>query len=582
MIHDTTTTPQEVLQAATPLEKNQSFNSHNLSLEDSLDFKPSDMVRSPSVLNFGSKKQISSQMTQATFSELNQTSSKGSVGGNFTQKVLLPSVEENSTGELEGNKLTFVELKKSQGTKKYLKRTVKRVQSDNLFSKDVQMLARQFDKFDSEVKVLEKMGSMTQFPAIEESSLDLETLDFGAKRVKVDKETEMVVCSARSTAPLKTVKIEKKVEIEAPKPGKFLQIGVFFTMILLSFANYFFYNTPGMFAEALTKKFNITMVQIGYLYAVQSIPNYIGVPLGTTLKAKMGLGFGTLMFASLNFLGTIVFLFGIKTGSFKMLLLGRAFFGLGFDNMMNCQNEMASLWFKGKFLSMALGLNQFMAVTGIASSTFFLPRVFLSSGKNLNTVFVICACFSVVTIACAIIYTLIHAKCHKKYFQAKSADSNQKTAKTAKTKGFNLKDIGSLNKMFWLCVLCFILASNSYFRFLNIVTDFLVIRFNYTLIEVSTLTSIVPVLNMILIPIMSSIVTVKGKKVSILMGATLVGFGIYGTMLILPAEKSWLVSLLILCLSLFFSLYISAAWSCITMSMPSQLTGVGFGCTILA
>lgn len=122
----------------------------------------------------------------------------------------------------------------------------------------------------------------------------------------------------------------------------------------------------------------------------------------------------------------------------------------------------------------------------------------------------------------------------------------------------------------------------AYFRFLNTSTDLLMVRFKFTLLETSNLTSILPIFNMVLIPIMSSIVTVKGKKAGILMWATIIAISIYTTMLFLPEENSWIVSALVLSVSLFYSMYVSCIWSCITLSLPTQLAPVGFGaCTLL-
>ena len=58
-----------------------------------------------------------------------------------------------------------------------------------------------------------------------------------------------------------------------------------------------------MYAAGIIDKFDVSMVQIGYMYAIMSLPNFIAVPLGTLLMTKIGLGYITLLYATMNFLG---------------------------------------------------------------------------------------------------------------------------------------------------------------------------------------------------------------------------------------------------------------------------------------
>ena len=135
--------------------------------------------------------------------------------------------------------------------------------------------------------------------------------------------------------------------------------------------------------------------------------------------------------------------------------------------------------------------------------------------------------------------------------------------------------------MFWILALCFGCMSMIYYRFLSVISDFLVFRFKYTLIEASNIITLLPILNMILIPLTSTIVNSKGKKAAVLMSSNLVALGIYAALLFLPVASSWLVMLLVLSLSIFFSMYISTIWSSISLSLPTQATVMGCGCCTL-
>lgn len=571
----TTSNGQEAYQKATSSAYDlNSCDSENLSNESSFDHKPHKMVRCPSVIKLGSAK-MDGQMTRATFSELHSDTS--TVVKNLGKGEFLPIFEEQEDTESvpQDGKLTFSEMKKIHQGKKQ----VKRVQSDNMFSADLQKLARTFNKTQSNYNI-KRAESNSEFP-----DLGFDEINLGIKKVKICEvvDTEQPVktfvkfskgkSSAEKTIMKEEVVIAEETTQENPKPSKLVLTGVFLAMIFVSLSNYYFYNTPQMYATGIIEKFNVSMVHIGYMYSIMSLPNFIGIPLGTKLMTRLGLGWATLLFATLIFSGKVMFYIGIQTGNFNLLLAGRALFGLGFDNIISCQNQMANMWFKGKFLSMALGLNQFMAVTGLAVSAFAGPRIYIASGENLSAPYFVCMCLGLITFSSALIYALIHRKSGK-YFDG---PGGKKVAK----KVINFKKVGSLSSMFWILALCYGVISMTYYRFLNIITDFLMVRFKFTLLQTSNLTSILPILNMFFIPIMSSIVQVKGKKASILMSSTVVAFIIYTSLYLLPAESSWIISGLILSLSVFFTLYISTIWSCITLSIPSQIAALGFGCSSL-
>lgn len=180
--------------------------------------------------------------------------------------------------------------------------------------------------------------------------------------------------------------------------------------VFINFSTYYFYNSPAMHSEGIIEEFGVTSVHIGYLYAVIGVPNLIGVPLGTYIISKLGLGWSVLFFACFTTSGGCVFYLGVLRTNYSMLLLGRALFAAGFDNLTNCQTAVANNWFKGKFLSVALGLNNFVAVAGIASCAFFSPRLYINSGNDLRTPFFVCMALGILTFICSLIYSLLHKK----------------------------------------------------------------------------------------------------------------------------------------------------------------------------
>lgn len=62
------------------------------------------------------------------------------------------------------------------------------------------------------------------------------------------------------------------------------------------------------------------------------------------------------------------------------MLLGRVLFGLGGESMTVAQSTIISLWFKGKELNFAMGINLSIARLGSVINGLVVPRVYKSSG----------------------------------------------------------------------------------------------------------------------------------------------------------------------------------------------------------
>jgi MFS family permease len=67
--------------------------------------------------------------------------------------------------------------------------------------------------------------------------------------------------------------------------------------------------------------------------------------------------------------------FAVKLNSFVLLLLARAVFGIGGESLIVAQASMAERWFTGKFLSLAIGLNNVFALIGGAMAAWLGPEI---------------------------------------------------------------------------------------------------------------------------------------------------------------------------------------------------------------
>ena len=112
-------------------------------------------------------------------------------------------------------------------------------------------------------------------------------------------------------------------------PSLLISTLVFITMMLMTVSMAFGYDFPMLFTDQLIKQFDITTVEIEYLYSVYSIPNFVVAPLGGLLLVYTGAGLGGSILNGLIVLSTIVLFLGILTSNFTFLLISRMLFGFG-------------------------------------------------------------------------------------------------------------------------------------------------------------------------------------------------------------------------------------------------------------
>lgn len=102
-------------------------------------------------------------------------------------------------------------------------------------------------------------------------------------------------------------------------------------------------------------------------------------------------------------------------------------------------------------------------------------------------------------------------------------------------------------------------------------------RFKYDYVASKNLVTIIPIATMILIPILSTIVLIIGKKGFAMIFTSLVACGTYWYLETLPAEPSFHVTICIVGVAFFYSLYSSVIWASMTLVVPQQGTSVALG-----
>jgi hypothetical protein len=74
-----------------------------------------------------------------------------------------------------------------------------------------------------------------------------------------------------------------------------------------------------------------------------------------------------------TFTGMFIFTIGIYFGSYEVILTGRLIFAIGGDNLLNVQMVCLEKWFRGSWLSAAMGLTMIFNYSGSILNAYFTP-----------------------------------------------------------------------------------------------------------------------------------------------------------------------------------------------------------------
>jgi MFS family permease len=142
----------------------------------------------------------------------------------------------------------------------------------------------------------------------------------------------------------------------------------------------FCYDNPGPLETQLEKDFNVDSTTYSLLYTVYSLPNMVLPIFGGLFLDRIGIRSGLLLFTFILTLGQFVFMMGGYQHNYNVMIAGRVIFGMGGECMGVAQSSIISVWFKGKELAFALGLNMSVARLGSVANAAIVPSIYDSQG----------------------------------------------------------------------------------------------------------------------------------------------------------------------------------------------------------
>lgn len=111
-------------------------------------------------------------------------------------------------------------------------------------------------------------------------------------------------------------------------------------------------------------------------YTFYSYPNCVLPLFGGIFLDKIGVRKGLLLFTAVLTFGQFIYTYGGYKADYTIMLIGRVVFGLGGESMSVAQSAIVTVWFKGKELAMALGVNLSVSRLGSVINANTVPPLY--------------------------------------------------------------------------------------------------------------------------------------------------------------------------------------------------------------
>eukprot|EP00591_Stephanopyxis_turris_P003617 CAMPEP_0195521622 /NCGR_PEP_ID=MMETSP0794_2-20130614/19064_1 /TAXON_ID=515487 /ORGANISM="Stephanopyxis turris, Strain CCMP 815" /LENGTH=617 /DNA_ID=CAMNT_0040651221 /DNA_START=15 /DNA_END=1868 /DNA_ORIENTATION=+ len=162
---------------------------------------------------------------------------------------------------------------------------------------------------------------------------------------------------------------------------------ILFLVCIVLTGSYYSYDIPAALHQELDDYMSPDTnyeVHFNLLYSVYSIPNIILPLFGGNIADRFGTSICVLIFASVVFIGQLIVAIGVGEKRWGVMILGRAVFGLGGENLVVVISAMLSKWFEGKEMAFAMGISLAISRLGSVFNNLVSPAV--ANGSNASTV----------------------------------------------------------------------------------------------------------------------------------------------------------------------------------------------------
>ena len=366
-------------------------------------------------------------------------------------------------------------------------------------------------------------------------------------------------------------------------------------MSLICFAQYFIYDSITPLGSLIKSPIGqgglgFSGSQYGLLFSAYAVANVFLLMLliAGVLVDKLGLKISGILYGFLCFLGAALTALGAMaalprllgpayawlntaflpqwSAGLKIMLLGRAVYGVGAEAILVVNNKVLARWFKGKELAFAYGMN----LTIMRLGTFLALNVQAPVAKHwgLRNALWFAALLMLIGFSTYFIYLWLERKARGRA----GAPIAERGAGQPEEK-FRLKEIFTFSPSFWFISLLCVTFYSAVFPFQAYAPDILVQKFGYSVTLAGSIASALIFGTMIFTPIFGWLVDRFGKRATLMM---------LGSLLLIPCHLligfTYIPPIIpIFVVGIALSLVPAALWAAIPMMVPENRLGTAFG-----
>jgi nitrate/nitrite transporter NarK len=231
-------------------------------------------------------------------------------------------------------------------------------------------------------------------------------------------------------------------------------------------------------------------------------------------------------------------------------------------------------WFKGKEMSLAMGVEMAIARLGVFAVMWISPLIYNKFGTVVAPL-AFCTALLIIGLIFFVIFTFMDRKFDKQLIAA-GLMSEEKSA----DEEFHVSDLKQIfsSKMFWIVALMCVLYYSAIFPFQRYATNYLEVTLNIEAAAAARLFSCFPILAMVLTPFLGAFLDFKGKGASMLMIGSIIMIACHLSFaFLLPAFPSKALALtLIVILGVSFSLVPAALWPSVPKIIDEKVLGSAY------
>ena len=252
--------------------------------------------------------------------------------------------------------------------------------------------------------------------------------------------------------------------------------------------------------------------------------------------------------------------------SVALASLGFAVFGVGYEMCGITVSKVMVRWFTGHELALAMGIQLALARLGTALALSVSAP--LARQYAISTPLLVGLAFLCIGLLFYLVFCVMDRRLDK---------SRAWTAAAAADDQFHLSDIGAIlrNPGFWLITLFCVLFYSAVSPFLKFASRLMIVKYGVDADLAGFFTSIAPFGTILLTPLFGSVYDRYGRGVTLIITGTVMLTAVH-LGFALPFHSSAMAILLMLLLSIAYSLVPSSLWPCVPKIIPLRCLGTAY------